>query len=183
MDSFEINKIAGAVIGVVLLAIGANAMSNVILPNRSAATPGYSVATTAAPAKGAAAAPAAEADKPIAQLLASADAAKGADVFKKCAACHTADKGAPNKVGPNLYNIVERARASVAGFGYSPAMKAAAEKSPKWDFETLNTFIKNPKGAVAGTSMAFAGLPSADQRADLIAYLRKQADAPVDLPK
>jgi cytochrome c len=184
MDSFEINKIAGAVIGVVLFAIGASAMSDVIVSPATPAKPGYSVATTAAPVKGGAApAAAVEADKPIAALLASADAAKGADVFKKCASCHTADKGGPNKVGPNLYNIVDRARGSVAGFNYSAPLKASAEKNPKWDYEGLNAFLKNPKGAISGTAMAFAGIPNADQRADLIAYLRGQAETPAALPK
>lgn len=124
-----------------------------------------------------------EAAKPaepdVLAMLASADTAKGARVFKKCAACHTVDKGGKNKVGPNLWNIVNAERAKVDGFKYSNAM---AEKSGKWDFESLNNFMVRPKSYIPGTKMAFAGLKKASDRANLLAYLRSLADSPAPLP-
>ena len=107
------------------------------------------------------------ADVPIASLLGTADAAKGAEVFKKCAACHKLD-GA-NAVGPHLNGVVGRAIASVGGFGYSDGLKALAAKS--WTPEELDHWLENPKGYAPGNKMSFAGLPKVEDRANLVAYL------------
>jgi cytochrome c len=114
---------------------------------------------------------AAVADVPIETLLAAADVAKGAEVFKKCAACHTNTSGGANGVGPNLWAIVGKARASVAGFAYSDGIKA---KAGKWDFASLNEWLKSPRAYVEGTKMTFAGLTEGKDRADVIAYLNAQ---------
>jgi cytochrome c len=113
-------------------------------------------------------------------LLASADISKGENSAKKCAACHTFGKGEPNRVGPNLYGVVGRERASHAGFNYSAAMKG---KPGKWTLEDLNAFLSNPRGFVPGTSMSFVGLPRGSERADVIAYLNSKSDSPAALPK
>ena len=94
-------------------------------------------------------------------------------------ACHTFDKGGPNRVGPNLWGVVGRKRAG-PGFNYSAAMKA---KGGEWTFDELNKFLAGPAGYIPGTSMGFAGIPRASERADLIDYLRTRADSPVPLPK
>ena len=99
---------------------------------------------------------------------------------RSASACHSFDKGGPNKVGPNLYGIVERDKGSHAGFNYSGPMKG---KGGKWTFDDLNHFLTNPKAFVAGTSMSFAGLTKDSERADVIDYLRTLADSPVPLPK
>ena len=127
----------------------------------------------------------AEADEPempamsVAELLADADPAKGQRVFKKCAACHTTDEGGKNKIGPNLWNIVNRPIASHEGFSYSDAM--AAEEGV-WDFERLSIFIADPKGTVPGTKMAFKGVSKDGDRGNVLAYLRSLSATSADLP-
>ena len=119
--------------------------------------------------------------EPIASLLASVDIASGEKVAKKCAACHTFDKGGKKKVGPNLFGIVGRSIASVEGFSYSAALKEfSADKS--WTYGELNQFLYKPKAHVKGTSMGFAGLKKTADRSSLIGYLRSLADTPAPLP-
>ncbi len=116
---------------------------------------------------------------PVGPLLADADVAAGEGAAAKCASCHTFDEGGAAKAGPNLYNVVGRDRASVEGFGYSTAM---TEAGGTWDFESLNLFLKKPSDVVPGTVMGFAGLRSASERANLIAYMRTLSAEPVALP-
>ncbi len=117
--------------------------------------------------------------EPLPVLLAKADPAKGQSAAKKCGACHTFEKGGPNKVGPNLFGIVGRPVASHAGFNYSAALKG---KGGDWSYDALDKFIHAPKAAVPGTIMAFAGVNPAKERADILAYLRTLSDSPVPLP-
>lgn len=131
-------------------------------------------ATTAAPA----AAPEPPAD--FNTLLASANPAAGEKIFNKCKACHNADQGGPNKVGPNLWGVVGRPIAHHEGFNYSSAL---SEKSGEtWTYDHLNTFLTSPKAWAPGTKMTFAGLSKVEDRADVIAYLRTRADTPQPLP-
>lgn len=109
---------------------------------------------------------------------ASADNGKAA--FAKCKACHNIEKGKPKAVGPNLWDVVGRPKASFEGFEYSPGMK---EKGGNWTFDDLAAFISNPKGFVAGTKMVFNGVSNPAEAADIIAYLAAQNDSPVPLPK
>ena len=178
MDSFEINKVIGAVLATCLVLLvtsfTAGALFAPVLPEK----PGYEiVAKVEGHAAGEAAAPASS--EPIEKLLQTASVEKGAAAAKKCAACHTFEKGGPNRVGPNLFGIVERARATAAGFNYSAAMKA---KGGKWSYDDLNKFIASPKGFIPGTAMGFAGIPKDSERADVIDYLHTLADSPVPLP-
>lgn len=105
------------------------------------------------------------------------DLAAGAKVFKKCASCHTADKGGPNRVGPNLWGVLDRPVAAHEGFKYSEAMLGHAGTS--WSAEQLDAYLTKPKEVVPGTAMAFAGLPKAEDRHNLIAWLGSQSDSPV----
>jgi cytochrome c len=178
MDSFEINKILGAILGTCLVLLVTSFTAGAIFAPAMPEKPGYAIAVKEEAHGGgheAAAAP----SEPIEKLLQSASVEKGAAAAKKCAACHTFEKNGPNRVGPNLFGIVERARASEAGFNYSAAMKA---KGGKWTYDDLNKFISNPKGFVPGTAMGFAGIPKDSERADVIGYLRSLADSPVPLP-
>lgn len=135
----------------------------------------------AAPAKEAAAAPAAAGGGAgITALLAKASADNGKAAFSKCKTCHTIEKGKPKGVGPNLWGVVNRAKASAEGFEYSAALKA---KGGNWTFEDLAAFIHKPAAFAAGTKMVFNGIPGESDVADLIAYLAAQSDTPVSLPK
>ena len=181
MSESNFNAIAMSVLLVATGTLGVNILSGEMFKPAKPQTPGYAVAVTSANASTGAQATQAEPKKPIGELMASADAAKGANVFKQCASCHTVEKGGPNRVGPNLWGVVDRAKASVAGFNYSAASKA--KSSEKWTFENIEHFLENPKGYLPGTTMSYPGLKRASDRADLLAYLREQADTKVDLPK
>ncbi len=129
---------------------------------------------SAAPAE-----PVAPAGGGIAALLAAADIDAGAKVSKKCAACHSFTKDGKNKVGPNLWDIVGKAIADVEGFKYSGAL---AEMGGEWSYDNLDAFLTKPKDFAAGTKMSFSGIKGADDRANLIAFLRGLSDNPKPLP-
>ena len=115
----------------------------------------------------------------VSSLLASASLEKGEKIFKKCGACHNYKKGSKSKIGPNLWDLINRPKASVSGFAYS---KALSEYGGKWTFEELNEFLYKPKEYISGTKMNFAGLKDVEGRADLILWLRQQSDNPIPLP-
>lgn len=122
----------------------------------------------------------AEAEKPIAFYLASASAEKGEAVFKKCSACHNAEKGGANGIGPNLYGIVGGPHASRAGFGYSEVLTGM--KGKPWTWDEMNAWLKNPKGYAPGTKMAFAGIAKPEDRAAVLLYLNSKSDSPQPVP-
>ena len=115
----------------------------------------------------------------ISPLLSSASFEKGEKIYKKCGACHNYNKDSASKVGPNLWNIIDRPIANVDGFAYS---KALAEIGGVWTYEELSNFLYKPKEYIKGTKMNFAGLKKAEDRANLILFLREQSDNPVPLP-
>jgi cytochrome c len=121
----------------------------------------------------------AEADKPIAFYLASADAAKGEQVFKKCAACHNAEPGGPNALGPALFGVMGNPVAGHPGFAFSPALK---EKGGSWDWETMSQWLANPKKFAPGTKMTFAGLGNPEDRANVMAFLNSRDSSPLPIP-
>jgi cytochrome c len=210
MDNFELTKIAGAVLAALLLIFGTKTFVEMRSEHGASETPGYTLPAAeakadakAAPAKAeggkdAAGAPAdkksADAPKDAAAapaaggnpgaetvaLLGKANADNGKAIFAKCKSCHVAEKGKTSTVGPNLWGVVNRPRASYEGFSYSDGMKA---KGGSWSFEEIGNFLNNPKGYVQGTKMVFNGLPAASDRADVISYLATLADTPVALPK
>jgi cytochrome c len=178
MESFELNKILDAILGTFLCPQVLNISAGAIFAPKLPAKPGFEIAVKEAAPSAPAATKAPE--QPIENLLASANADHGKDMSKVRLACHTLQTGEPNKIGPNLWGVVGRPRASEAGFDYSAAMIA---KGGSWTFDELNKFLAGPRNYIQGTKMTFAGLDNEHQRADLIAYLRTLSDNPVPLPK
>ena len=181
MDSNEVNKLLAGLLGTCFVVFSVGLVSDALFASPAPEKPGYAIEATE-PAEGGGAGPAVEA-KPIADLLATANVEQGAAVFKKCQACHSGEKGGPNKVGPDLWDIVDRPVAEHEGFGYSAGMKDFSKGGQEtWTFDHLNHFLSGPKAYVKGTAMGFAGLKNDKERANLLAYIREQSDSPAPLP-
>ena len=180
MDSFELNKIIGAILLVALLVIGIGKVSNLVFKINKPEKSNYKVELDVETAE-------TKGDEEtvqreivdIAALLSTGDLAHGEKVFKKCSACHSIKSGGGNKIGPALYNVVGRKVGVLDDYKYS---KALAEYDKNWSFEELNGFLLKPKDWIKGTKMAYAGLRKDKDRASVILYLNKYSDSPLPLP-
>ncbi|ASW05070.1 cytochrome c [Rhizobium sp. ERR 922] len=183
MNSSYVNMGVGALLATLFVLKSVSLASGFIFHSEAPEKPGFAIVATEEPAAGGDKGAAAKAETPIAQLLQKADAKAGETIFKKCQACHSGEKGGPNKVGPDLWGIVDRPVAEHEGFAYSAGMKDFSKGgSEKWTYDHLYHFLAAPKKFVAGTAMGFAGLPKEEDRANVIAYLRTLADTQVPLP-
>ena len=179
MDSFELNKIIAAILMVALLIIGLGKLSNIVFYVEKPKTPGYAVEVEQAVSSSASISEVVEKKVNIVALMTMGDVATGEKIFKKCAACHSINKGGKNKIGPALYNVVGRQVGAVNDYKYSKAL-SGYEKN--WTFEELNGYLIKPAKWIKGTKMAFAGLRKEKDRASVIKYLNQNSDNPLSLP-
>jgi cytochrome c len=177
MSTFELNKIVGAILVAALVSVIIGIIGDNLVKPRTHEVAVAIGGGAQAPA-GAPAAPTGPA--PIAPLMASASAERGANDAKICGTCHNFKEGQGKKIGPDLWNVVGRDKASVKDFDYSSALKS---KGGKWTYEDLNHWLWKPQSFAQGTKMAFAGISDDKKRADVIAYLRSLSDSPQPLPK
>ena len=161
------NTIAGWVLGAGIVALGASIVTGEMFHAERPEKMGYPIEGVEVEGEGGDA----EAEQPIAAFLQTADAAKGADVFKKCAACHTITPGGANGLGPNLHGIMGQSLASKPGFAYSDALKS---KGGTWGWEEMSAWLLSPKKFAPGTKMTFAGLSKPEDRANILAYMNAQ---------
>ncbi len=183
MDAFEINKIIGWSLAALLVIFGGRTVMEVYNGGHGDSghdKAAYEIEVSEAGATKADGKKAEKAEVDIKTLLAAANVDSGEKQAKKCKACHSFDKGGKNKVGPALYDILNRKVASSPGFAYSAAMKGM---DGAWDYDKLAAFLANPKREVPGTAMAFGGVKNTNKLADLIVFLRTKSDNPAALPK
>ena len=179
MDSFELNKIIAAILMVALLVIGLGKIADVAFHVKKPKNPGYVVEGQVQLASSTSEASEVLEKIDIVAVMAQGDVTSGKKIFKKCAACHSINKGGANKIGPALYNVVGRKVGYVTDYKYS---KTLASYDKEWTFEELNGFLIKPATYLKGTKMSYAGLRKETDRASIIKYLNQNSDSPKTLP-
>jgi cytochrome c len=180
MDSFELNKIIGAILGTLLFVMGVGFLAESIY-HPTASGPGYALPEPEGGGEG----DNGGTETPVVSigtLLASADATQGAEQAKKCGACHDLTDAGANKTGPGLYDVVERVIGSHPGFAYSPVLQEHQAKGDTWTYDNLNQFLISPKAFAPGTKMTFAGVKNDQERANIIAFLSTLSTSPKAFP-
>ena len=168
------NTIAGWVLFAGIVGLGSSIVAGEVFRSERPEKMGYPIEGVEVEGEGGAAA-----EQPIEVYLAKADPAKGQQVFNKCTACHNADKGGANQLGPNLWGVLGEPIGKGHGFAFSPALSG---KGGNWDWKSLSDWLSSPKTFAPGTKMTFAGLSNPQDRADVIAFLNQHSDAPRPLP-
>ncbi|MBZ8133794.1 cytochrome c family protein [Afifella sp. IM 167] len=183
MHSPAWNTYAMAILGTLLVTFGLSYLGGTLFEQEAPETPGYVIAVAEPEGDTQTAEAGDSGPAPIATRLASADPEAGKTTARQCAACHNFEKGEGNKIGPILWNVVDREVASVPDFGYTDAMREFAKTEGTWTYEHLDTYLNDPKGLVPGTAMNFSGIKKPDARANVIAYLHTLSDNPAPLPE
>jgi cytochrome c len=180
MDSFEWNKIIGAVLGSLIFIFVIKTVAENVYETEKPEKAGYIVEGVVEETGGEATAAKPEEMPDWGTVLPAADVARGKTIANRCLQCHTLGKGEPNKIGPNIYAVVDEPRGvGRNGFSFSSAMKA---KGGTWTYDELFKFLRSPGAYINGTKMSFAGLRSAADRINIIAFLRTNADTPAAIP-
>ncbi len=176
------NKVAGAVLAILLVVMGLRTLSEELFHNEGPETPAYPIDLSALETS---AEPEEEEEGPpdFGVLLAGADPSAGERVARRCVSCHSFDAGGANGTGPALYGVMGRDVAELDGFNYSSAMQEYAEGGTEWMYQNMYDYLENPRGYVPGTAMSFAGLRQEEDRINIIAYMRAQDDNPPPLPE
>jgi cytochrome c len=169
------NTIAGWVLFAGIVALGSSIVAGEFFHSERPEKMGYPIAGVQEEGEGGAVA-----EQPIEAYLAKADAAHGQQVFNKCMACHNADKGGANQLGPNLWGVIGEPIGQGRGFAFSDAL---AKKGGTWNWDNLAQWLTSPRAFAPGTKMTFAGLGSPQDRADVIEFLNQHSDSPQPLPK
>ena len=168
------NTIAGWVLFAGIVALGSSIVASEAFHSERPEKMGYPIEGVEVEGEGAAAP-----EEPIEVFLAKADPAKGADTFKKCAACHNAEKGGPNQLGPNLWGVLGEPIGQGKGFAFSDPL---SKKGGTWNWDNLSQWLTSPKAFAPGTKMTFAGISNSQDRANVMAYLNQQSDHPLPPP-
>src|SRR5436305_5141020 len=168
------NTIAGWVLFAGIVALGSSIVASELFHSERPEKMGYPIEGVVQEGEGAAAA-----EQPIEAYLAKADPAKGQQIFNKCMACHNADKGGANQLGPNLWDVIGEPIGQGKGFAFSDALSM---KGGTWNWDNLSQWLTSPRALAPGTKMTFAGLGDPQDRADVIAFLNAHSDAPKPLP-
>ena len=179
MDSFELNKIIAAILMVALLVIGLGKIADGVFHVKKPKNPGYRIEVASQVSSETSLTTELVEKIDITVVMALGDITNGEKIFRKCAACHSINKGGRNKIGPALYNVVGRAVGGVDDYKYS---KALASYGKEWTFEELNGFLTKPSSYLKGTKMSYAGLRKEKDRASVIKYLNQNSDSPKLLP-
>ena len=179
MDSFELNKIIAAILMVALLVIGLGKIADGVFYVKKPKNPGYQVEVESQLTSEISQTAEVVEKIDIGAFMMLGDAASGEKIFKKCAACHSINKGGKNKIGPALYNVVGRTVGGLDDYKYS---KTLASYGKQWTFEELNGFLQKPASYLKGTKMSYAGLRKEKDRASIIKYLNQNSDNPKLLP-
>lgn len=180
MDSFELNKILGAILGTLVLVMGVGFIADAIYAPIEGRGPGYALPEPEQTAAG----PVEEAEAvPIAVLLASASVDAGAQAARQCGSCHTFGEGEGHRTGPNLWDTVGAPVAGHEGYAFSDVLEALGQAGETWTFENLDAFLESPRNFAPGTRMTYAGMRNPADRANLIAYMATLSDDPVPLPE
>lgn len=180
MNSFELNKIMGALFGAAMLVLSLGIIAGMLFEPRPAGTAGYPLPEPDAPAAVIADVPA---EDPLPIRLANASIERGETAVRACSSCHNFVQGGGNGIGPNLWDVVMGPKAHIEGFGYSAALRERAAAGEVWGFDELDGFLAAPRQYLPGTSMSYAGLRNAQERANIILYMRSLSDDPAPLPE
>ena len=176
--SLETNKLIGGVLTAGIIFVASGVLSDLLYRTEMLAENAFPIGGAEGDDVAAATEPVAE--EPLEVLLVAASVDAGQRAFRACAACHTADEGGPNRVGPNLWGVVGRDIGTKEGFKYSDVI---GSHGGVWDYQALDGFLRKPSEWAPGTAMSYAGIGDAAARADMIAYLRSLSSDPLPLPE